>query len=174
MLSIRGMLCNSSFLQLQSALFHYFQQEFLNNWLLKCYTVCVLHVQTYLNIVHKLWTSWKWFAVMGRLCVSPDFLSFPTCVSLDWSVRDLLACQDAVVACRPAFFTNSVTGFSTGKKKHVCSIFSLLLCVFVFDSGSKTSVQEYSDSNVLKGVCLMGFAGKSWQRQEQDRDSEPG
>jgi hypothetical protein len=30
--------------------------------------------------------------------------------------------------------------------------------------GSKTSVQEYSDSNVLKGVCLMGFAGKSWQR----------
>ncbi len=79
-----------------------------------------------------------------------------------------------MAACRPAFFTNSVTGFSTGTKKHVCSIFSLLLCVFAFDSGSKTSLQEYSDSNVLKGVCLMGFAGKSWQRQEQDRESQPG
>jgi hypothetical protein len=119
------------------------------------YCMCrCLHIWISCTSSGQVGNGLQWW---GGLCLSPDSLSLPTCVSLDWSVRDLLACQDAVAACRPAFFTNSVTDFSTGTKKHVCSTFSLLLCLCIWqwkqDFSPKILRFKCSQGSLPNGVC---------------------
>ncbi|CAK9223264.1 unnamed protein product [Sphagnum jensenii] len=110
----------------------------------------------------------------GEDCVSLLILSRSPHVCL-WT-EVLGTCLLARMLWLPADLHSSptVSLISAQAQRNMCVLPFLSFCVFAFDSGSKTSVQKYSDSNVLKGVCLMGFAGNSWQRQEQDRKSQPG
>lgn len=124
------------------------------------YCMCrCLHISILCTSSGQVGNGLQWW---GGLCVSPDSLSFPTCVSLDWSVRDLLFAR---MRWLPADLHSSptVSVVLAQAQRNMCVLSFLSFCVSLHLTvearlQSKILRFKYSQGSLPNGVCRQELA----------------